>query len=155
MIDFDMKEAGKLIGLGKAVFTRAKTKTVKVVMDTIEDYEQEYFANDLKLAGLVKEKQGVVAKAESEKKRLDGEIQEHIDDILRTKRGFDATERYEHRNDDLIQLLRDCLHEFDTMSGLSISDSRVKEEERPVFELEFNNLQERLGNTIKVLEDGE
>ncbi|HBI04128.1 MAG TPA: hypothetical protein DDY49_08895, partial [Paenibacillaceae bacterium] len=93
-MDFDIKEAGKLIGLGKTVFTKAKTKTIKVVVDKIEDYEQEYFANDLKLAQLVKEKQTVEATAKSEKKRLDTEIQGHINEILKTKRGFDATERY-------------------------------------------------------------
>lgn len=154
MIDFDMKGAGKLIGLGKAVFTRAKTKTVKIVMDTIEDHENEYFAEDLELARMVKEKQAVEAKAKSEKKRLDAEIQGHIDDILRLKRGYDATEQYEHRNDELIQLLRDCLHQFDSTEGLWASDS-VGEIKENHFKLEFNGLQERLGNAITGLEKTE
>lgn len=154
MMDFDIKEAGKLIGLGKSVFTRAKTKTVKVVMDTIEDYENEYFANDLELARMVKEKQAIEAKAKSEKKRLDTEIQGHIDDILRLKRGYDATERYEHRNDELIGVLKDCVFELDRVETLWVSDSTGEIKENH-FQLEFNGLKERLGNAIKSLEGAE
>lgn len=154
MMDFDIKEAGKLIGLGKSVFTRAKTKTVKVVMDTIEDYENEYFANDLELARMVKEKQAVEAKAKSEKKRLDTEIKGHIDEVLRLKRGYDATERYEHRNDELIGLLRDCLHEFDTTENLW-SSNRVGDGTGTLIPSNFEELRKRLGNAIKSLEGAE
>lgn len=135
----DKKEIGKLVGAAKRVWTGAKTE--RVAVDKIERAESALFANDLTLARLAKQKQ-----------LIDRDITEHIDTVLRDSRGYDATELATKKEGALLELLKDSLHQFDTLEGLRASDNKIDETKRPVWNLEFSELRQRLGNMIKEME---
>lgn len=137
----ESKEIGKLVGLAKRVYTTAKTRTIKVVVDQIEDYENEYFKDDTKLAGMVKEKQILEKELKERKKFLDTQIENHISTILKTKRGYDATAVYEDRWIQLTGLLQDSLNIIET-----IGDPNTKPDSEYLAELKT-----RLMNTITQL----
>lgn len=145
-IKVDKKEVGKLVGLGKRAYTNAKKRVITVVVDQIEDYENELFAEDYALAKLVKAKQELDKETKTKKEELSNQIENHIATILRNKRGYDAEELYDKRQGALLELLKDAkngiAHRCDPDYLWNDSDYT-----------EAIELIERLGNMIKDLEE--
>lgn len=142
----DKKEIGKLVGGAKRVFTMAKTRTLKVVVDQIEDFENEYFAGDEELAKLVKAKQELKKETDKKNKAFDTAMIEHIGGKLRTKRGYDAEELYDKRESALLELLKDVHHELVTLNSRQLSTGE---------EIQTLELGQRVFNIIKDLEGAE
>lgn len=137
-MDIDKKELGKLVGAAKRVWTGAKTE--RVAVDKIERAESALFANDLELARMAKQKQ-----------LLDSEITNHIDKVLEESRGYNQSELNEKKEGALLDLLKDALHEFDTLSGMLAHDGKQEE----AIRLSFKDLRTRLWNMIKDMEGAE
>ena len=143
-ISVESKEVGKLVGIAKRSFTMAKTRTVKIIVDQIKDYENEYFSGDEELAKLVKAKQELKKETDNKTRAIDAAIVGRINTTLKTKRGYDAEELYDKRQGALLELLKDASCVVSQLTNPTVKPSE-----------EFlNGLKERLGNMITELEEG-
>ena len=138
-IEIGKKELGKLIGAAKRVWTG--DKTTRISTDKIERNESALFTNDLRLARLAKQK-----------KLLDDEIIDHIDEVLLEHRGYDKDDLQLKKEATILQLFKDVKEELEDKNRLWACEQGKPEEEQP---LDFGALLERLDNIIEDLEEGE
>jgi hypothetical protein len=130
----DKKELGKLLGAAKRTWTATKKRVIKT--DEISRAENAIFANDVELAQMVKAKQ-----------IIDAQITEHIDTALENNRGYNQAELEEKKQEALLLLLKEALHEFDSTHGTLVHEGKPD-----AYILDFKDVRIRLGNMIKEME---
>lgn len=152
-IKVDKKEVGKLVGLGKRAYTNAKKRVLTVIVDQIEDYENDLFAEDYELAKLVKAKQELDKETKAKKEELSNQIIERINNTLKSKRGYDAEELYDKRQMALLELLKDAKEEFMNKNGKWTTYQPDPDIDPREEMMDFGELITRLGNMITELEE--
>jgi hypothetical protein len=122
------KEDKKRITKAKRIYTTAKT--VRVYTNKIEKDESDLFAENQKLADMVKQRDD-----------LEKDIISEIDETLIKSRGQDI----EALEDPKITLLKKCQHALITISGLYASD---KEDFSEAFKLDEKDLIDEIGAAL-------